>query len=515
MTTSQQDPDADVLIVGAGLSGVGMAAQLSSRCPRRSYVILERRQAIGGTWDLFRYPGIRCDSDMSTLGYSFRPWSRDDVIVRGGDVRDYICDTADEYGVTEHIRFGHRVVAVDWSTEQARWTVTAIAEATDEPVTVTARFVVGCSGYYSYDHAHVPELPGLADFEGDVLHPQFWDPDHDWHGQRVVIVGSGATAITMAPAMADDAAHVTLLQRSPAYILSLPETDPTARVMKRVLPHDLVSGVVRLRNTALQLGIYRVSRRYPAVVRAALLAGVRAQVGPEVDMRHFTPRYEPWDERLCVVPGGDLFRAVRSESVTMVTDQIETFTPSGIRLASGRQLEADLVVLATGLQLQLLGDVRATVDGAQVEPTTSLTYKGVMIADIPNFAMVFGYVNVSWTRKADLAAEYVCRVLDHMSRSGYRQVTPRGARGQATDEPFVALKSGYIERNRHLMPPQGRRAPWRNSDNVFKDTVVLRHLPVRDRHLRFTNPTPSQLRRRGRIRWLSRTATPGRRGVAS
>jgi monooxygenase len=492
-------PDVDVLIVGAGLSGIGMAAQLTRLSPERTYTILERRDAIGGTWDLFRYPGIRSDSDMYTLGYAFRPWPADDVIVRGEDVKAYIEDTADHYGITEHIRFGHRVIAASWSTADACWTVSALVERTGETVEITARFVVGCSGYYSYDQAHVPDLPGLSEFQGDVVHPQFWDPSYDWTGKRVVIIGSGATAVTMAPVMAERAAHVSMLQRSPTYIVTLPQVDVTSRALKRILPTDTVATMIRHRNTALQLGLFQLSRRHPKLVRAAILAAVRAQVGPDIDMRHFTPRYDPWDERLCVVPDGDLFKAVRSGAVTMVTDTIQTFTPTGIQLTCGGHLDADLVVTATGLQLQLLGNVEATVDGRPVDPTRSLTYKGVMVSDIPNFGIVFGYENVSWTRKADLATEWFCRVLNHMRDGEYRQVTPRGSDDQESDEPFVTLTSGYITRNRELMPIQGRTAPWRNTSNVFKDTVALRHRPLEDGHLRFTNRAPHASRRRARI----------------
>ncbi|HEX9765164.1 MAG TPA: NAD(P)/FAD-dependent oxidoreductase [Nitriliruptorales bacterium] len=485
--TRATTPDVDVLVIGAGLSGIDMAAHLAMHCPERTFTILERRQAIGGTWDVFRYPGIRCDSDMYTLGYSFRPWLKDDVIVRGEDVLAYIQATADEFGITPHIRFGERVSDAAWSTQTAMWTITSVDEATGHERVTTARFVVGCAGFYSHDEAHAPDLPGLSRFQGDVVHPQFWDPSYDWSGKRVLLVGSGATAVTMAPAMAQDASQVFVLQRSPSYILSVPEVDPTSRALKRVLPDDVVATLTRYRNTALQLGLYRASKRWPGLVRAAILARVRAAVGPDVDMRHFTPRYDPWDERLCVVPDGDLFRAVRSGAVTMITDTIDTFTETGVQLTSGDHVETDLVVTATGLQLQLLGNVEATVDGEPVDPATSLTYKGVMVSDVPNFAMVFGYVNVSWTRKADLAAAFVCRVLNHMAATGHQQVTPRGGDGMATDEPFVPLRSGYIERSRHLMPRQGRRAPWRNHNNVFVDTLVLRHLPVQDRHLRFTN----------------------------
>ncbi|MBK8593114.1 MAG: NAD(P)/FAD-dependent oxidoreductase [Sandaracinaceae bacterium] len=476
----------DVLIVGAGLSGVGTAAQLTMRCPGKSFLVLERREAIGGTWDFFRYPGIRCDSDMHTLGYSFRPWPSDTIITEAESIRSYIEDTAREYGVLERVRFRHRVVRASWSSREARWTVDAVVEPTNEKVTFTAGFVVGCAGYYNYDRAHTPSFPGTERFAGDIVHAQFWDEAYDYRGKRVVVIGSGATAVTLVPAMTKQAAHVTMLQRSPTYMVSLPKHDATVTALKRVLPERHVGAITRLRNTALQLGLYKVSQRYPAAVRKLLLRGVERQLGPDVSMRHFTPDYDPWDERLCVVPDGDLFKELNAGRASIVTDQVETFTESGVRLRSGETLPADLVVLATGLEVQLLGGVAVTVDGVSVDPNQRLTYRAAMFADIPNLAMIFGYVNVSWTRKADLVAEFVCRLLNHMDRHGYQQVTPGHSEGFATDEPFVALKSGYLKRGASGMPLQGSAAPWRNSQNVFVDTVLLRYGRLQDRYLRFT-----------------------------
>ncbi len=479
--------DLDVLIVGAGLSGIGVAAQLVRRCPTKRFAILEQRDAMGGTWDFFRYPGIRCDSDMHTLGYSFRPWPRDEVITDAESIRGYIEDTAREYGVDEHIHYGHRVARASWSSAEQRWTVTAVRDG--EEVSFTASFLVACSGYYSYDEAHVPDFAGVDSFGGDVVHAQFWDESYDYTDKKVVVVGSGATAITLVPAMAEKAAHVTMLQRSPTYLLSLPQRDRSIRALERVLPERWVADLTRLRNTALQFGFYHLSKRRPALVRRLLLGAVQRQLGPDIDMRHFTPSYDPWDERLCVLPKGDLFRALNAGDASVVTDGIERFTESGIRLAGGDELEADLVVLATGLKLKLLGGVSVVVDGRPVDATQSLTYRATMLADVPNLAMIFGYVNVSWTRKADLVGEFVCRLLQAMDRRGVRRVTATHSEGFETDEPFVELKSGYVRRGAGVMPLQGRTSPWRNTQNVFVDTLLLRYGRLEDGYLVFGGST--------------------------
>ena len=448
--------DVDVLIVGAGLSGVGMAAQLRLRCPGKTFLVLERRAALGGTWDYFRYPGVRCDSDMHTLGYSFRPWARDEMITDAESVRSYIEDTAREYGVLERIRYGHRVLSAAWSTTEARWTVEALVQQTGETVRFTAAFLAGWSGYYSYDKAHIPEFSGTENFAGDIVHAQFWDERYDYSGKRVVVVGSGATAVTLVPAMTERAAHVTMLQRSPTYMVSLPKYDRTVAALKRFFPERQVAAITRARNTTLQFGFYKLAQRYPAAVRKLLLRGVAKQLGPNVDMRHFTPDYDPWDERICAVPDADLFEAFNSGRASIVTDHIEGFTETGVQLQSGETLPADLVVLATGLQLQFLGGVDLFVDGERRDTTQTLTYRASMFADIPNFAMVFGYVNVSWTRKADLVAEFVCRVLNHMDEHGYRQVTPRSPGQGGT----VAQQSERVRGHVVVAPwHTGRRFP--------------------------------------------------------
>ena len=487
----------DVLIVGAGLSGVGMAAQLTRRCPGRSFLLLERREAMGGTWDYFRYPGIRCDSDMHTLGYSFRPWPRDEVITDADSIRSYIEETAAEYGVSEHVRFGHRVTAARWSSHDARWTVEAEVESSGERLTFTASFLVSCSGYYSYDEAHVPTFEGRDDFAGDVVHAQFWDEDYDYEGKRVVVVGSGATAVTVVPAMTERAAHVTMLQRSPTYMMTVPKYDRVVRALKKVLSDQAVATLIRTRNTSMMFGFYKLARHRPKLARRMLLRGVEKQLASHVDMKHFTPHYAPWDERICAVPEGDLFEALNDGRASVVTDHIERFERDGIRLRSGELLEADLVVLATGLKLQMFGGVEVEVDGKPHRGVDALTYRATMLADIPNFAMVFGYVNVSWTRKADLVAEFVCRLLNHMKAKGHDEVTPRGSEGFETEEPFVALKSGYIRRGNRVMPKQGSGAPWRNTQNVFLDTLLLRYAPLDDGYLKFRGAAARRSHARG------------------
>ncbi|MFT6942064.1 MAG: monooxygenase [Nitriliruptoraceae bacterium] len=485
-----RDRHTDVLIVGAGLSGIGVAARLVASTPDRSFAILEMRQAIGGTWDQFRYPGIRCDSDVQTLGYGLKPWSDDSVITEGGDVRRYIEETADEYGIREHISFGHKVTTIAWSSMDAQWTVTAHDTETEETVVRTASFVVCASGYFDYDEAHVPELPGTLDFKGQIVHPQFWGEEHSFAGKDVVVVGSGATAITLIPAMAKAAKSVTMLQRSPGYVLSVPSTDPTTKLLRSVLPDDLVGHIARVRNTGIQLAMFQLARKHPKAARTIVLNQVRAQLRGKVDMKHFTPSYDVWDERLCVVPDGDLFRTLRNGEARIVTDHIDTFTETGIQTQSGEHLDADLVVLATGFKIKMLGGITVEVDGEQVHQSDKMTYRGIMFSDIPNFAMIFGYVNVSWTRKVDIAAQWLVRVLHEMDRRGADTVVATGGEEFATDDPFTEMSSGYMQRASGMFPMQGSEAPWRNQSNVLLDTVRLRLRSLDDGFLRFTSGPP-------------------------
>jgi monooxygenase len=482
----------DVLIMGAGLSGIGAAHHLRKLCPNKSYVILEQRERIGGTWDLFRYPGIRSDSDMLTMGYSFRPWTHLKAISPGGDIREYITAAAREAGIDRHIRFRHRIQRAAWSSQEARWTVDAVRklpDGRDEPVTLTCNFLFSCAGYYRYSAGYTPEFPDIGRFAGRVVHPQAWPEDLDYAGKRVVVIGSGATAVTLIPALAKTAAHVTMLQRSPTYIVSMPEQDKIANWLRGVLPAMWAYRLSRWKNVAFMIYIYQLARRRPNFVKAGLLKKVREELGPGYDVAtHFTPRYNPWEQRLCLVPDADLFQAIKSGRASVVTDLIETFTEKGIRLKSGEELEADIVVTATGLVLQAFGGAELSVDGRSVDLGKTLAYKGVMVSEVPNIASVFGYTNASWTLKADLICAYVCRLLNCMDRKGMRQVTPRN-RGQTAAAPFVEnFSPGYIERALASWPKQGSKRPWRVYQNYIRDTISLKWSPVGNRALEFSNP---------------------------
>ena len=475
----------DVLIVGAGISGIGAGCHLEEECPSKSYAVLEARDAMGGTWDLFRYPGIRSDSDMFTLGYRFKPWTDTKTLADGPAILSYVRETAREHGVEDKIRYGHKVTGLSWSSQDARWTVKV--ERDGQPAEMTADFVFLCSGYYDYDGGYTPEFPGVDRFGGQLVHPQKWPEDLDYAGKRVVVIGSGATAVTMVPAMADTAAHVTMLQRSPTYIVTLPAVDPIARAVRRVLPPKAAYVVSRWKNVLIQMATYNLSRWRPNLVRKAIRAGLKRQLpaGYDVD-RHFKPPYDPWDQRMCVVPDADLFRSLSSGRAEMVTDTVETFTEGGIRLASGRELEADIVVSATGLNLKALGALDVTVDGEPVPIPDRLTYKSLMLEDVPNLAFTIGYTNASWTLKADLTSEYVCRLVNHMDRHGYDVCVPHNDDPTITREPLIDLDSGYVRRSLDQMPKRGSKEPWRLRQNYAVDIVNLRHGKLEDGTLRFT-----------------------------
>ncbi|MGA5642270.1 flavin-containing monooxygenase [Streptomyces cinereoruber] len=483
----------DVLIIGAGLSGISAACHLADGNPGTTYAVIERRAQVGGTWDLFRYPGIRSDSDMYTFGYGFRAWHGTRILAEGTDIRRYVQETAEERGVTEHIRFGRKAVRADWSSDEGRWTVETLDEATGTTELWKARFLVGATGYYDYDAGHRPEFPGEERFTGTLVHPQHWPEDLDHTGKRVVVIGSGATAITLVPSMADTAAHVTMLQRSPTYILALPADDPVSTVLRRLrVPAGLVHRVGRARNIALQRGLYALCRKAPWLMRKVLLGAVRARLGKGVDMRHFTPSYKPWDQRLCVVPGGDLFKTLRSGKASVVTDRIETFTENGIRVKSGEEIPADIVITATGLKLQLAGGMEIAVDGKPLVTRDHLLYKGVMLDGVPNLAMIIGYTNASWTLKADLACAYLSRLIAHMDRHGLTSATPVAAASDRSDVSVMgeSLTSGYIARGDAIMPRQGVRDPWRIWNDYYRDRRALRDSPVEDPALRFERTAP-------------------------
>jgi monooxygenase len=477
----------DVLIVGAGLSGIGAAWHLQDKCPGKSYAILEARETSGGTWDLFRYPGIRSDSDMYTLGYSFRPWKDAKAIADGPSILSYIRAVASDHGIDAKIRYGHRVVAASWSTPQARWTVEIEQGPDKRRITISCSFLWICSGYYDYAAGYTPEFPGIERFRGRIVHPQQWTGDIDYKDKKVVVIGSGATAVTLVPAMASEAAHVTMLQRSPTYVVARPAEDSIANRLRRRLPIRLAYGLTRWKNVLLGMYFYQLCKRRPDRAKAMILKGVRYFLGPDYDIeKHFTPRYNPWDQRLCLVPDADLFRAIRAKQVSVVTDQIETFTETGIRLKSGSELEADLVVTATGLALQLLGGMTVQVDGKAINPADTLAYKGMMYSDMPNFAVVSGYTNASWTLKADLVCEYVCRLLNHMQKNGLRQCTPRLDDPDMERLPWVDFSSGYIQRAADKFPKQGARRPWRLHQNYARDLMSLRYGSLRDKAMVFS-----------------------------
>lgn len=477
----------DVLIIGAGISGIGAAHHLQTKLPGRRYAILEGRDRIGGTWDLFRYPGIRSDSDMYTLGYAFRPWKEQKAIADGASILRYLEETAAEHGIEEHIRFHHRVVRASWSSEEMRWTVEARRTDTDEPVTLTSDFLFTCTGYYDYERGHTPELPGVDRFGGRIVHPQQWSDDVAYEGKRVVVIGSGATAVTLVPALAEKAAHVTMLQRSPTYIVTVPGVDPVAEALRERLPPKLAYDLIRWKNILVSMALYGASRRFPRQVRKIIMRGIAKELGPDVDVEtHFNPSYDPWDQRLCLVPDADLFRALRDGSASVVTDHIETFTERGIQLRSGQHLEADLVVTATGLKMLFLSGIDLSVDGVRVDPAETTAYKGMMLSDVPNLVMWVGYTNASWTLKVDLTSDYVCRLLRHMERHGYRRFVPRRRDDDIGERPLIDLDSGYVRRALGQLPKQGAKLPWRLYQNYLLDILMLRLGRVDDEAMELT-----------------------------
>ncbi|MFB6346563.1 MAG: flavin-containing monooxygenase [bacterium] len=487
----------DVLIVGAGVSGIGAGCHLKRNCPDRSFLILEQRSDLGGTWDLFRYPGIRSDSDMFTFGYSFRPWTETKTLADGNAIKNYVRETAREYNLQDLIRYRRRVTEASWSSEQRLWTVEVQREDTGETEMYTTRFIIECTGYYNYSQGHEVDFPGESDFEGPSFHPQRWPDDLDYSGKKVVVIGSGATSITLVPAMAETAEHVTMLQRSPTYVLAMPSEDKITEWLRQYLPESVVYRITRGRNILLQRLLYDIAQTFPTFTRWLIQRQVRSWLGDDFDMRHFTPDYDPWDQRLCVVPDGDLFQAIRNGSASVVTDHVERFTENGIRLQDGRDLEegdvleADVIVEATGLDLQIMGDVDLIVDGETVDPSERLVYRGAMLEGVPNAVTIFGYINASWTLKVDLVCEYTCRLLNYMADNNYTQVVPRAnedieIEGHAMDE----LKAGYIQRASDRLPPKGDKSPWRITNNYFYDWLKLHYGSIEDGVLDFSGGWP-------------------------
>ena len=490
----------DVLIVGAGLSGIGAGYFLQTQCPGKSYAILEGRHDLGGTWDLFRYPGIRSDSDMFTLGYSFRPWKETKAIASGPSILEYLKDTAREFGIDRHIRFQHRVLAASWSSEEMRWTVECRtghpatppesasnpANGNVQPIRYACNFLYLCSGYYDYESGYTPGFRGIEDFQGQMVHPQQWPRDLDCRDKRIVVIGSGATAVTLIPALAETAAHVTMLQRSPTYIVSLPSIDPIAKVIRKLLPQHAAHRLIRWKNVLLNMGVYLLCRRRPKLAKQMLRDLLARELPPGFDIdKHFTPHYEPWDQRLCLVPDADLFLAMRAGRVSIVTDHIANFTREGILLESGQELQADIIVTATGLKLLALGGIRLSVDGVGIDPGRAMSYKGLMLSDVPNCAVCVGYSNASWTLRADLSSMYICRLINFMDQRGFKRCTPRHDGSPVETQPLLELKAGYVERGVGQFPKQGREAPWVLRQNYLSDLLSLQFGRVNDGALEF------------------------------
>jgi cation diffusion facilitator CzcD-associated flavoprotein CzcO len=475
----------DVVVVGAGLSGIGAACRLKTDCPGKSFMILEGRSAMGGTWDLFRYPGVRSDSDMYTLGYRFRPWRDAKAIADGPAILNYIRETAREFGVDKAIRYSHRVRRASWSSDDAHWTVEAEAGPEKTVIIFTCNFLYLCTGYYDYGAGYTPEWPGVERFRGRIVHPQKWPEDLDYSGKRVVVIGSGATAVTLVPAMAERAGHVTMLQRSPTYVVSRPAEDKIANWLRRRLPDRAAYAVARWKNVLLGMFFYNLARKRPELFKRMVIKGARHKLGEEYVSKHFTPRYNPWDQRLCLIPDSDLFRVIREGRASVVTDQIETFTEAGLRLKSGENLDADIIVTATGLVLKLMSGLQLVVDGAPVDLPKTLVYKGMMFSEVPNLAFAIGYTNASWTLKCDLTAEYVCRLMNHMGRHGYARCTPRVNDPDVREEPVIAFTSGYVQRALNTLPRQGSKTPWRLHQNYVKDLSMMRFGRVDDGTMEF------------------------------
>jgi cation diffusion facilitator CzcD-associated flavoprotein CzcO len=482
----------DVLVIGAGVSGVSAGYHLQSRCPNKTYAILEARERLGGTWDLFRFPGIRSDSDMYTFGYSFKPWTDPKFIADGQSILRYVTDTAREHGIDKHIRYQHRALKASWSSDDALWTVEVERGPNKKLLHYTCRFLHLCAGYYNYARGYTPDFAGIERFKGRIVHPQQWTDDIDYAGKRVVVIGSGATAVTLIPELARKASHVTMLQRSPTYMLSWPARDRIAESLRRCLPGRVASAISRWQYVLIMMLFFNLARWRPAMVKRWLIGRIRKELGPDYDIAtHFTPRYDPWDQRVCLVPDSDLFQAIRTGKVAVVTDRIVRFSENGIALESGDELVADLIVTATGLDLQIGGGLDISVDGSRVDIGKCLEYKGAMFSGIPNLASCFGYTNASWTLKADLVSEYICKLLQHMDATNMRQCTPELTDPTITPEPFVDFSSGYFQRSADRLPKQGSKRPWKLYQNYALDIVMLRFGKIDDKIIAFSNPVPT------------------------
>ena len=476
----------DILIVGAGISGIGVAAHLSKNSPQRSFEIIERRESFGGTWDLFKYPGIRSDSDMSTFGFNFKPWQSSKVLADGASIKGYVAEVVEEFKLKEKIRFNHRVRTANYDSSIKKWIV-EVEDSSGKLNTWQANFVIGCTGYYNYDQGYQPDFPNKEAFKGQFINPQFWPENLDYTGKKVLIIGSGATAITLVPAMVKGGAgHVTMLQRSPTYIATVPSVDFVYEKMRKILPEDVAYKLTRARNIGMQRGIYALAQKQPNILRKLLLKSIEIQLKGKVDLKHFTPSYNPWDQRLCVVPDGDLFKILRTGKASVETDHIEKITETGVQLKSGKHLDADIIVSATGLEIQILGGIKATIDGKPMNTSQHMLYKGVMVSDVPNMAMIIGYINASWTLKVDIAAEYISRLVNYMDQKGFDEVIPQGDATELLEDTVMgSLSSGYIARAADVMPKQGKHAPWKVTNNYLADRKELKNAKFDDSVLKF------------------------------
>jgi monooxygenase len=484
-----QPEHVDVLIVGAGISGIGAAYYLQTKRPSTSFAILESRAALGGTWDLFRYPGIRSDSDLPTFGYGFKPWRSNKAIAGAGAILDYLRETASENGIDQKIRYHHRVVSAEWSSAEARWLVQVERSDSGAKVAISCNWLFSASGYYRYDQGFTPDFPGKEKFQGKLVHPQLWPEHLDYAGKRVVVIGSGATAVTLIPSLAQKAAHVTMLQRTPTYVLSIPSEDAVAGWLRKLLPADVAHELTRKKNVAQQRALFNFCRRFPKAARKMIRYANAKQLPKDFAVdEHFNPPYEPWDQRLCIVPDGDLFRTIRKGKASVVTDQIESFTERGIKLKSGRELEADIIVTATGLNIQMFGGAQLSVDGEPVKLNEKLAFKGMMLSDVPNFAFAIGYTNASWTLKVGLLCEHFCRLLDHMEKQGVSICCPQPVDRSMGTRPLLDFAAGYVQRALGTLPRQGESAPWLMSMDYYMDVELLRHAAVTDENLTFSRP---------------------------
>jgi len=478
----------NVIVVGAGISGIGAGYYLQKKCPNKSFVILEGRDNIGGTWDLFRYPGIRSDSDMNTMGFRFKPWMGVKSIADGPSILSYLHETVKENDLNKKIHFNQWVNEASWSSRDSQWTVQVENKKTQELQDFTCDFLFLCGGYYNYEEGYTPHFAGRENFLGQIIHPQKWPKNLDYKNKKVVVIGSGATAVTIIPTMAEEAAHVTMLQRSPTYFLSAPDEDPIGNFLRKIISSKLTYKLVRWKNIRFQWWFFQKCRKFPKKVKEFLIKQVREELGPNYDIEtHFTPKYNPWEQRMCLVPNGDFFNAINAGKASVITDHIDRFTKKGIKLKSGGEVEADLIVTATGLNLEVCNGIKLEVDNNEVDISKTMTYKGMMFSDVPNLVATFGYTNASWTLRADLTSEYVCRLLNFMDKKGYANCCPRTAEHVEQDGDWLDFTSGYVKRSMHKFPKQGSRDPWRNTQNFPKDVLAIRWGNIDNKELKFTS----------------------------